>query len=183
MADIKIKFLKLPVNHKVKDLRKYQDVYEYGVVKNVAQHKLIAQTVLKHVEQGDSVLVIVNRIEHGELLREAVSKMGVLCHFAQGATDSEIRLELKEALNNKDIHCVIATTIWKEGVNLPELNVIINAAGGKSEIATLQAIGRGLRLTETKKRLILYDILNLDHYYLISHVGERLALYSDMEWI
>ena len=183
MADIKIKFLKLPISYKIKDLRRYQDVYEWGVVKREAQHRLVAETVRNHIGRGDSVLIIVNRIEHGNLLLETIKGVGISCYFARGDTDSELRKEIKEALNNKDIHCVIATTIWKEGVDLPELNVIINAAGGKSEIGTLQAIGRGLRLTKTKRQLILYDIFDPSNNFLISHFGERLCLYSDMNWI
>jgi superfamily II DNA or RNA helicase len=183
MADIKIKFLKVPLSHKIKELRKYQDVYEWGVVKREAQHKLIAETVLKEVTTGNSVLVIVNRIDHGYNLLSAISALDVTCCFAQGATDSDLRKKIKDALNQKDIHCVIATTIWKEGVDLPELNVIINAAGGKSEIGTLQAIGRGLRLTKTKKQLILYDIFDPSNNFFISHFGERVCLYSDMNWV
>lgn len=183
MADIKIKFLKLPLSHKVKNLRKYQDVYEYGVVKNVNQHKIIAETVLKHAHAGDSVLVIVNRIDHGNYLLEAIRALDIPCLFAQGSTESSVRKEIRDALNDGDLCCVIATTIWKEGVNIPELNVIINAAGGKSEIGTLQAIGRGLRLTDTKKQLILYDLFDPSSTFLVSHFGERVCLYSDMNWI
>ena len=183
MADIKIKFLKVPLSHKVKELRKYQDAYEWGVVKREAQHRLIAETVLKEVTAGNSVLVIVNRIDHGNNLFTAISNLDVTCCFAQGNTDSDVRKHIKEALNDKDIHCAIATTIWKEGVDLPELNVIINAAGGKSEIGTLQAIGRGLRLTKTKRQLILYDIFDPSNAFFISHFGERVCLYSDLNWI
>lgn len=183
MADIKIKFLKVPLSHKVKDLRKYQDVYEWGVVKREDQHKLIAETVLKEVTTGNSVLVIVNRIDHGNNLLEAISRLDIPCMFAQGATDSDLRKEIKEALNNKDIHCVIATTIFREGIDIPELNVIINAAGGKSEISTLQAIGRGLRLTKTKRQLTLYDIFDPSNRFLVEHFGERICLFSNMNWI
>ena len=183
MASIKIRFLKVPVDYKVKDLRKYQDVYRAGVVENTAQHSLIIETAAKHVKKGDSVLILVTQIAHGENLLDECERQHVQAVFAQGATEGIIRKEIKDALNSKDIHVVIATTIWNEGLNIPELNVIINAAGGKSEIRTLQIIGRGLRLTKTKRQLIMYDVMNLNHSFLLSHLGERLAIYTEMGWM
>lgn len=183
MADIKIKFIKVPIDHKVKELRSYQDVYKYGVVEKQIRHQMIIEKAKYHVDKNDSVLIIVNRIEHGERLLLEAQRQGLECVFARGATEATARTEIRDALNSKDIHCAIATTIWKEGINLPELNVIINAAGGRSEISTLQTIGRGLRLTETKKQLIMYDIMDLSNRYLVEHLAERLALYSTNEWI
>jgi len=183
MADIKIKFLKVPISSQIRELRKYSDVYDAGVVNRPAQHVLVVAKAKEHIAKNDSVLIIVNRIDHGDNLLNECNRQKVKAFFARGSTEGAVRLQLKDALNNKKIHCVIATTIWKEGINIPELNVIINAAGGKSEIATLQTIGRGLRITATKKELILYDIMCLDHPYLIAHLGERLAIYSEMGWL
>lgn len=183
MAEIKIKILRMPTDHSIRDLRKYSDVYTAAVTNRVAQHRMIVTTAKEHIRKNESVLVIVHRIDHGYNLLEEFKRQGVEAYFAQGITESSVRSQLKEALNGKKIHCVIATTIWKEGIDLPELNVIINAAGGKSEIATLQALGRGLRITPTKKTLILYDTFDNSHYYLISHFGERICLYSDNNWL
>ena len=183
MSEISIRFLKVPIDARIRDLRKYQDVYQAAVVEREAQHQIIASTAKGHIQEGDSVLILVNRIEHGDNILAECKRQGVKAYFAQGATESTVRMQLKEALNNKEIHCLIATVIFKEGINIPELNVIINAAGGKSEISTLQAIGRGLRITPTKKRLIFYDIMSLDHYYLTNHLAERLSIYSQLQWL
>lgn len=183
MAEIKVKFLKIPTDHKLRELRKYSDVYAAGVVENRSQHVIIVETAKAHIEKGDSVLILVTQIAHGENILDECKRQAIRAVFAQGMTEGSVRTEIKDALNTKKIHCVIATVIWREGVNLPELNVIINAAGGKSEIATLQAIGRGLRLTKTKGLLMLYDTFNNSHPFLVSHFGERVCLYSELNWI
>jgi superfamily II DNA or RNA helicase len=183
MAKIKIRFLKVPMSHTIKEIRKYQDVYQYGVVEREAQHIVIARAVKEHVEKGDSVLILVTRIDHGQNLLEMCETHGVKTLFAQGSTESEVRMEIKNALNEKKIHCVIATTIFSEGINIPELNVIINAAGGKSEIKTMQSIGRGLRKTATKSEIIVYDIFDASHHFLVSHFGDRVSLYSELKWL
>jgi len=183
MAEIKIKFLKIPTDHKLRELRKYSDVYAAGVVENRDQHRIIVETAKGHIEKGDSVLILVTQISHGENILYECERQGVEAVYAQGMTEGSIRAKIKDALNEKKIHCVIATTVFREGINLPELNVLINASGGKSEIATLQAVGRGLRLTEMKKTLIFYDTVNLSHNYLISHLGERLTIYTEAGWL
>jgi superfamily II DNA or RNA helicase len=78
---------------------------------------------------------------------------------------------------------VIATAVWKEGINIPSLDVVINAAGGKSEIQTLQSIGRGLRRTEEKLQVIVVDFFDATHKMLIAHFGERVSLYFDLGWM
>jgi superfamily II DNA or RNA helicase len=183
MAKIKIRFLKVPMSHTIKEIRKYQDVYQYGVVEREAQHIAIARAVKEHVEKGDSVLILVTRIDHGQNLLGMCETHGVKTLFAQGSTESEVRMEIKEALNKKKIHCVIATTIFSEGINIPELNVIINAAGGKSEIKTMQSIGRGLRKTATKSEIIVYDVFDPSHHFLVEHLGHRLSLYTELGWM
>lgn len=183
MADIKIRFLKVPVSHQIKELRKYQDVYKAAVVDRSIRHELVVSKAKEHISKGDSVLIIVNHIEHGNNLLREFTKQNTKAVFVQGITEARVRTQIKEALNTKNIHAVIATTVFKEGVDFPELNVIINAAGGKSEIATMQALGRGLRRTETKKMLFLYDIFDPSNRFLIEHFGERVCLYSDNEWI
>jgi superfamily II DNA or RNA helicase len=183
IADIKIRIIKIPFSSDIKRLRNYADVYKFGVTNRPDQHIAIVQKAKEHVERGDSVLIIVTKLDHGRMIASQCYMNDLDAEFIQGADTAEDRDRVKRALDSKKLKCVIATTIWKEGVNIPELNVIINAAGGKSEIATIQAIGRGLRRTSTKKEIIVYDCMDSSHKYLIEHYGHRMAIYSEMGWI
>lgn len=183
IAKPRIKFIKVPKNYAVAELRRYADVYSQGVVHNSIKNRKIMETAKRHVDQGDSVLIIVNQIEHGNNLMQMSREIRVPADFVQGITESDIRTQIKNDLNSKKIKCVIATAIFNEGINIPELNVIINAVGGKSEIRTLQILGRGLRKTKDKSELIMYDVFDPSHKYLLEHFGERLCVYSDADWI
>lgn len=178
-----IRILKSPLNSAVSDLRRYPDVYEAGVVLNQHRHHLIMNKAKEHVDVGDSVLIVVHRIQHGNQLEEVARLIGLDCVFIHGNTETEDRDHIKKLLIKKEKKCVICTTIWKEGTNIPSLNVIINAAGGKSEIATLQTIGRGLRKTKDKDVVFIYDIYDPSHRFLIAHFGERFSLYCDNGWV
>ena len=183
MANPIIKVLKTSKNYNVSTIRKYQDVYECGIVRNLERNRLIVNAVDEQNKKGKSCLIVVNKIAHGELLTNLLHHNGNDAVFVCGSTDSESRTLTKQYLNEKNLKCVICTTVWKEGVNIPELDVVINAAGGKSEIVTLQSIGRGLRRTASKENLLIIDFFDPSHYYLISHFGERLCLYMEMGWM
>jgi superfamily II DNA or RNA helicase len=178
-----IKIIKIPTNFRVKELRNYQDVYEQGITNNKIRNEKIIDSIIPYINEGKSVLILLTRIEHGENIKQIAEQKGLNPYFVRGSTESELRDEIKTALIEKNIKLVIATTIFKEGVNLPSLDVIVNAAGGKSEIATLQSIGRGLRTTKDKTEVILIDFFDNSHRYLIEHFGERLCLYMENNWL
>jgi superfamily II DNA or RNA helicase len=168
---------------KVRELFRYDEVYDAGIVHNLELNRTIVDFAKEYAKQGKSCLIMVREILHRELLMNLCTRNEVEAKFVYGNTDSEVRTLAKEYLNEKKLKCVICTAVWKEGVNIPELDVVINAAGGKAEIPALQAIGRGLRRTETKTELIFHDFFIPSHRFLVEHFGYRLTLYMDNGWI
>lgn len=162
---------------------KYDKAYERGIVRNHERNRLIAQTAQLYIEQGSSVLILVTKIRHGENILTQLREISVDAQFVRGETDELARKGIKQALIDKAIMCVIATVVWKEGINIPTLNVCINAAGGKSEITTLQSVGRSLTKVEGKDHATIIDLFDPSHHYLISHFGERIILYMDQGWL
>ena len=183
MATPKIKIIKIPKLQRIRDLRKYSDVYEQGVVRRLDRNRIIVDLIKKYTSQNLSCLVVVNHIEHGNLLMSMCRANGLDTQFINGDTTTDDRMSAKQGLNTGHVQSAICTTVWKEGVNIPELNVVINAAGGKSEINTLQSIGRGLRRTEAKSELIIHDFFDASHPYLLDHFGDRITLYMEQGWL
>ena len=183
MAAPIIKLTKLSKNMVTHDMRNYADVYTSGVVRNLEMNRIISELVKKYSDEGLTSLVIVTQIVHGTLILGICQRLGINVVFVNGSTENQTRDMAKEALNNKAIKCIICTSVFREGINIPELNVLINAAGGKSELATIQAIGRGMRKTETKSHLVIHDFFNPSHRFLIDHFGTRLCLYFDLGWM
>ena len=182
LARPRIKLLRTPVNQRVKAIRRYPDVYDAGIVENEHRNNMIIELLVDNPDK--TFLILVTKIKHGEILDNLSRQiMGNSVKFVRGETPGEERLEIKELLKSKSIRCVIATAVWREGVDIPSLDCVINAAGGKSEIMTLQAIGRGLRRTKDKEEVIVYDFFDPSHYYLISHFGQRITLYMDNNWL
>lgn len=183
LATPKIKLLKIDRDHKLRKVRTYPLVYEIGVVKNKNRNNKIVEIALKHKDEDKVCLIFVNMIEHGINLKEMFAKVGVKVPFVNGSMKTLERENIKKSMLKKRRKIAVATTAWKEGINIPSLNVVINGGGGKSEIPVLQNIGRGLRRTDDKKQVLIYDFFDPSHSYLISHFGERLTLYFDQGWL
>jgi superfamily II DNA or RNA helicase len=179
----KIHILRVEKNYKIAELRRYNEVYDKAIVENIPKNRLILQTAKKHLDFNHSILILISKLRQGELLMNLAQEMNIKATFVQGSTDAETRTKIKDALNSKEEKLVIASVIFTEGIDLPELNVLINAAGGKSEIRTLQSIGRGLRKTKNKDEVIIYDVFDPSSKFLVEHFGFRFCTYCDAGWI
>ena len=184
LAEPQIKLIKSPYDSFVRSLNRYPDVYEEGIIQNEKRNLMIVETILKHKERGHVCLVFVNRLDHGEnLVALFKEKGGGYVPFVRGDMKPTERRNVKEALLTKKRKIAIATTAWKEGINIPSLNVVFNAGGGKDELPVLQTIGRGLRRTDEKDKVTIYDFFDPSHNYLISHFGQRVTLYMENGWL
>lgn len=141
--------------------------YDLGIVENDVRNDLIAQIVARETQP---VLIIVNRIEHGKALAQRLN-----CVFVTGKEDTAFRRACLEALGNGKLKCLVATTIFDEGVDCPALKRVVIAAGGKSEIQLLQRIGRGMRKSGGDNRLIVYDFIDNTNRILAAHSKARVV--------
>jgi len=114
----------------------FMDDYVHQIVENRQRNAVIAD-VSKYFT-GKTQLIYVDRLAHGHHLQEAIP--GSI--FVHGKTPTEERHALLEDMKGK---VIITTDVFTESLDMPELDVIVNAAAMKSEINVLQLVGRGLR--------------------------------------
>lgn len=174
--------LETEYQYAVSKLSDYPQVYKFGIALNTSRNQQIVDCAIDLRKDGRTTLILINRLVHGEELIKAFAHYGHHIDFVQGSTEKEERSRLKEALKTKKISWLIASVIFCEGIDLPAMDCLINASGGKSEVAVLQKIGRGLRKTETKKDVIILDFMDTSHRYLRNHYNKRMAIYKDNGW-
>jgi superfamily II DNA or RNA helicase len=176
---------KIPENFKVKELKRYKDVYNEGIVRNKKRNAAIVEETMELVLAGKTILIITRMLEHADILNEMFEEIMDPAELAsaRGSTEDDQRDSILEKLRNKNIKVAISTLIWSKGVDIPSLDAVINAAGSKSELLNLQIIGRGARTTETKKEFIVVDFFDPSHRYLIEHFGYRVASYFERGWL
>ena len=182
LAKPKIYILETEYQHAVAGLHDYQQIYKYGVALNAQRNQMIVENAIDLMKDGRTILILINRLVHGDELVKAFAHYGYTIDFIQGSTDKAERTKMKEALKTKKIKCLIASVIFCEGVDLPAMACLINASGGKSEVAVLQKIGRGLRKTKDKEDVIILDFLDTSHRYLRNHYKKRVKIYKENNW-
>jgi type I site-specific restriction endonuclease len=72
---------------------------------------------------------------------------------------------------------------FSTGINIRNLHNVVFSSPTKSRIRTLQSIGRGLRISETKTDMVLYDISDdMRHKdklnFTAQHFKDRIAIYN-----
>ena len=184
LARPKLRLIKAKCSPQIMDIRKYQDVYTFGIVENKYRNRQIVEIVEEFFNQEMTTLIFVTQIEHGLILVDLLEEqLNCKVPFVRGEMPEEQRTAIKNKLITNKIKVVVATTSWREGVDIPNLSTVVLSGGGKSEIQTLQGIGRGLRKTKDKDEVLIIDFLDLSHTHLIRQTGERLAIYSENSWI
>jgi superfamily II DNA or RNA helicase len=156
----------------------YQDYYEKGIVENRKRNKLICRTVKKK----EITLIVIERTEHGKLLQKMLKLKGYKAPFVYGGTKREVRERVKNKLKSGKLRLAICSRVWKEGINIPALNHIVNACGMKEEKAVLQAVGRGLRTAEGKDIIRVTDFLD-PYKHLAGHSVQRVGVYVNQGWL
>jgi superfamily II DNA or RNA helicase len=141
------------------------------------RNKIISTIASK---SNKNVLIMVDRIIHGELLAEILSNMNIdkEVHFICGdvdVADREVVREIMEA--NDNVICIAISKIFSTGINIKNIHNIIFATPGKAKVKLIQSIGRGLRLHENKDILKVIDISDNLHYA-NKHMRKREDLYN-----
>lgn len=148
----------------------YATVYRDCIVGNIARNEMIAWQAKKLMAEGRQVYIHVSQIDHGEILNSMIPDSVVVF-----GTTKERRQIIEDYTNGK-IRCLISTLL-KEGVNIPSIDGLIYAAGGKSEISTIQTIGRAMRKKDDGRNAIVVDIHDTVECYLSEHSQQREMTY------
>lgn len=164
------------------DLMAYQVTYSLGVIHNRYRNHLIAEIAYQGAKRLNkkAVLIIVNSIEHGELISKELDSLGAEYDFIQGKDDTDTRNAVLERVKNGSLKIVIGTKILDAGIDLPNISIYIECSGGKSYITLLQRIGRSLRVMEDKKDVYIFDLWDrTTSGPLYKHGKERLKYYRE----
>lgn len=149
---------------------KYKDAYKRLIVQNGERNNLIAGYA--RGAKG-SILILVNILEHGAELQKLIPE----AVFVHGSDTTERRKEVLDMLRAGS-GIVISSPIFDEGVDIPSLDCVILAGGGKSQVKLLQRIGRGMRHKDGDNTMKIYDFLDDTNKILLRHSEKRIETYA-----
>ncbi len=184
LANLKIKCLVLAYSDNERKLvskMNYQEEMDW-IVRNETRNNFINNLVK---DMKGNTLVLFQFVEkHGRPLYDQIEKLKRKTFFVFGGTDAVDREKVREIVEKENNAIIVASFgTFSTGINIKRLHNIIFASPSKSRIRNLQSIGRGLRKSDDKDSVELYDIADdlswkKNMNYTLNHFSERINIYS-----
>ena len=159
----------------------YQEEMDW-IVRNERRNNFINNLVK---DLNGNTLVLFQFVEkHGRPLFDLLNKLDRKVFFVFGGTDALDREKVREIVEKeKDSIIVASFGTFSTGINIKRLHNVVFASPSKSRIRNLQSIGRGLRKSDDKENVTLYDIADdlswkKNMNYTLNHFSERINIYS-----
>lgn len=186
LAALKVKVLML--NHPVEECKKlvggsYQDEVQHIISFN-PRNKFIRNLAVSL--RGNTLILYAYVDKHGAILYDMISEKAGnrKVFFVHGGVDGEEREQIRHIVEKEQDAIIVASYgTFSTGINIKNLHNVIFASPTKSRVRTMQSIGRGLRVSDAKDSMTLFDIAdNLSHNnkknYTLNHLIERVKMYN-----
>lgn len=145
--------------------KNYAGAYGSFVVESPTRNQVICAMAHRVPKPG---LVFVNRLKHGRTIARQLRTEGLNVEFIWGDKNTAQRDDAIRRLRWGDLDLIVCSPVFQTGTDIPELEGLVIGCGGKSDIATIQRIGRGSRIVRdkdgkvVKDKFTVYDVLDRD---------------------
>ncbi len=115
---------------------------------------------------GSRSLVFCCTIGHAEWVRDELVARGlrvVAVHSKPGSADRSWSLD---RLERGELDAICTVDLFNEGIDAPMVDRVVMLRPTESSVVFLQQMGRGLRIAEGKKRLVVIDFVGNHHVFL-----------------
>jgi len=172
LVDPTIKFLKVGLEkNEIKQLEQqtkeglinetenYADYYKTFISENVKRNELIKKYVKKYKDK--KIIILTKLVDHGKLLAEMTGGTHLY-----GETLKKNREEMMQKLKDGKINVLVSTiSCISEGVDIPHLDIIINAAANRGDVKSIQVLGRVLRKKTGKISATYIDFVDQTRFF------------------
>lgn len=99
-------------------------------------------------------------IEHSGRFSDMLSAAGIPCTALPSSMDKAERRKRLLAFSSGGYQAVCAVDVMNEGIDIPDVNVLVFLRATHSRRIFVQQLGRGLRLSEGKEKVIVLDFVS-----------------------
>ena len=166
-----------------KRVRKYTYAEELNYIVSHKKRNRFIENLCKTIK-GNTLVLFQLVDKHGVLLYNELKKLDKKVFFVYGKTTTETREKIRKIVEKEKSSLVIASYgTFSTGINIRNINNVVFASPSKSRVRVLQSIGRGLRQSETKTSVKLFDVSDNITYksrqnFTYRHFNERLNIYK-----
>ena len=153
------------------DVSEYSFFYDEFITNYTERNDVVKKIVDDNKDK--KILILVKLIEHGEKLQTMIPGS----KYLHGSTKKTEREEMFNNFKNGNTNVLIATiSIFAEGVDIPSLNMVVNASANKGNVKTIQVLGRVLRLLEGKENAFYIDFLDEIGFFKVASLARMKIL-------
>jgi superfamily II DNA or RNA helicase len=152
----------------------WESLVEIGICENRERNDYAINYA---VEYGDmQTLILIPRITLGEDYEKRIPG-SLLVHSKIGKKQRKAAMEEFKAGN---LRTMIATSLADEGLDLPNVELLIMVSGGRSSQKTIQRASRALRKTDSKNCATIVDFSDKFHPIGAYHAKKRMECYRQL---
>lgn len=124
---------------------------------NVPEHIQRLVMCYEQYAKGKKGLIYAINREHARNICEAYLSIGVKAEYVDGETPKQERQKIVESFRRSEIQIMVNVDIFSEGFDCPDIEFIQLARPSWSLGKYLQQLGRGMRPSENKQKIIILD--------------------------
>jgi superfamily II DNA or RNA helicase len=159
------------------DLKKmcaWESLVDIGICQNRERNNYAINYAVEHLDM--QTLILIPRITLGEDYEKRIPN-SLLVHSKIAKKQRKAAMEEFKAGN---LRTMIATSLADEGLDLPNVELLIMVSGGRSSQKTIQRASRALRKTETKNCATIVDFSDKFHPIGAFHAKKRMTCYREL---
>ena len=115
----------------------------------------------------NQAIIFCNTTKRVELLSKKIIEMGFSCYYIHAKIDQEKRNRIYHDFRNNACRCLVSSDLMTRGIDIPNVNVVINFDFPKSDETYLHRIGRSGRFGHLGIAISFITDDDLQNYYSI----------------
>ena len=142
------------------------------------RNRLIVDTWMQYVHDKRTVVFCAS-VKHAEQIAEMFRERGIRAVAVSGGMKQSERKEFQDKFVSKEIQVLCACDLLNEGWDCPETEVLFMARPTMSKVLYTQQLGRGMRLYDGKKSLMVFAFVDNASQYNTPYSLHRLFRLKD----
>lgn len=128
---------------------------------NVTRCRLVIDALLRYVTEPNQMkaLAFCVSVRHAEFMAQNFNQAGLAAICLSAKDNQQVRQTAVAALRNGDLKIICVCDLFNEGIDIPEINTLLQLRPTQSPIVFEQQIGRGLRLSDNKDSCLVLDFV------------------------
>jgi len=154
--------------------KRYQFYENRIIFHNAFRDSIVLQLISIVRKLKIKTLLLFESIEHGKNIEKLSGEKFL---FGENNKD-ERKYYTKHFLSGKG-KILLASGIYRKGITLPEVQILINVDGGKEDSLIIQRRGRAIGATDSKQHALIIDLADEFEEFFSEHSLNRIKVYEE----